>query len=133
VTKYFNQRAHVAAQRIEIPNYICVVEFHYASISGTEQLIFSKKVTIIVGECTLYSTFWGRPTGKWGVDSGYVHFQTRVRRFRFYIFFASKRKKIPYFSLSFTSRENDWRTLGVLVSLLYFFRFKAKKNPLFFA
>jgi hypothetical protein len=48
----------------------------------------------------------------------------RVRRFRLYIFFASQRKKIPYFSLSFALSEYERRTLRVPVSLIYFFASK---------
>jgi hypothetical protein len=55
----------------------------------------------------------------------------RVRRFRLYIFFASKRKKSPIFSLSFALSEYERRTLGAPVSLIYFFRFMSRDKYLY--
>ncbi len=46
-----------------------------------------------------------------------------------YIFFSlESEKQISYFSRSFALSEYKRRTLGVPVSLIYFFRFKAKKG-----
>jgi hypothetical protein len=54
-----------------------------------------------------------------------------VRRFRLYIFFALKRKKVSDFLLSFSLSKYEQRTLGAPVLLIYFFRFKAKKSLIF--